>query len=285
MEFKNTCLELKPEDFKLDNTQRKHFKLMMNAGLGKLAQKKKNLKTHFVTCEEDIRKLWKADEEIIDMFALSDTLCQVNTVSSKSSNAKKSNFGYPEFVSSANPVLYSFITARTRIILHKSIMQLAKENFRIYYCDCDSIIFAGKKNLPIPLNIGSACGQFRPELSEHGKITSFTGHGRKNFRITYEEENSLEKNYLYKLSGISLKSVRAQESVSHLYADFIKNTGKSGEAKHITIPQVRRHKKKPLDTVYTAQNFSVRCDVFCQRTVNYNAKFIPTYPWGFSKCE
>ncbi len=274
MGFLNTPFELKSSDFQEDKRLRHHYKLMLNAGLGKLAQRQKQSRSFFATTEEEITKLSKdlgGNEKITNIYGISDSLCQVY---SEDTMEGKSNLGNLKSTANGNPILYAFITARTRILIHKNINLLRKHNFTVYYCDCDSIFFVGNESCTNPLDVGLAFGQFRAELKEEQNIQSFVAHGRKNFKLTYKE--GAEDKTLFKLSGISLKSPLSKSAVNDIYSNEVEEDIGSNQK----VAQIRHVHKKKLSTTVEIQNVSVRQNVVCQRKVDYSQISKPTYPWG-----
>ncbi len=268
MGFTNTPLELKISDFETNAQLRQHFKIMLNAGLGKLAQRRKSEKSFFATSEKEVVKLYN-EENITDIFGISDSLCQLNSSKTSSASLLSSSNG--------NCILYAFITARTRILLHKNILKLIEKKFRVYYCDCDNIIFAGKTNVSLPIDIGNAFGQFRAEFGDNATLQSFVAHGRKNFKMTYKKDG--EEKSVFKLSGISLKSASAAQWAEEAYPETISPTLSKVKKQ---VPQVRHTHEKKLSTRKQRQNFEMRENVFCQRRVDYKDLSMTTYPWGFN---
>ncbi len=276
MGFTNTELELKSSDFLENKRLRQHYKLMLNAGLGKLAQRQKKSRSFFAKSEEEISTLTKEKGKgvITNIYGISDNICQVYTEDGSSD----SNLGTLKSSSNANPVLYAFITARTRITIHKNIMLLQRNSFNVYYCDCDSILFAGNKASPVPLDVGFAFGQFRSELKKDTNIQSFVAHGRKNYKLTYKD--GLETKSLFKLSGICLKSPLL--SANKIFTEEVPQKADTGTKK---IAQIRHVHKQKLSTTAEIQHISVRQDIICQRKVDYSKISRPTFPWGFRSIE
>ncbi len=278
LEFLNTPLELRETDFEQNSRLREHFKLMLNAGLGKLAQRRKTTKNFFACDAEEILKI-SNEEDIVDIFGISENLCNIST-SEKSSKASKTNLGILSESATSNPILYALITARTRILLHQNIEKLRKKNFIVYYCDCDSLIFAGPKDEPVPLDIGACFGQFRPQFGSNCSINSFISHGRKNYKISIDENG--QKSSIFKLSGLSLDSALAKEAATTNYPEFFCTQNKKVLDKQVQkVPQVRHTRSKELETTYEVKNFTMRTNVVCQRRVDYTKPSVPTYPWGY----
>ncbi len=266
MEFIGTPLELCSADFENNERLRKHFKLMLNAALGKFAQKLIKQDVHFVKSSEEINRLART-QKITAVQDLSDSLCQITTEALKESSSPY-----------ANSVLYSFITARTRIRLHKNISLLENAGHTMYYCDCDSLIFSSSKpNLPTSLDIGSSFGQFKRELGQNAKITQFVCHGRKNFKISFVKDNCTET--LFRVRGISITSVLAKKDLEKKFYSAVE-----ANAPPQKIAQVRHIQKKPsFLSESTRQDITLTQTIECQRYVDFLDKGRKTYPWGFCR--
>ncbi len=275
LQFFKTPLELKPSDFEENPRLREHFKLMLNAGLGKLAQRKKKSKNFFVSEAEEISQI-SNEEEILNIFDISDSLCHIST-SAKKSDVALSNLGILSQNENSNPILYAFITARTRILLHQNIMKLCEKNFTVYYCDCDGLFFTGKKGQPLPLDIGACFGQFRAQFGKDCSIQSFVSHGRKNYKICLLENGKVSS--IFKLSGLSLDSELAKEAASAGYTEKISPQNDSTQDQE--VPQIRHTHGSEFKTICEVQKFTMRKNVVCQRRVDYTKLSIPTYPWGY----
>ncbi len=265
MGFSGTNLELKLEDFSNDPALRKQFKIIMNSMLGKLAQEITKEKGQFVSSKKELDDLMKT-HNITNVNLTSNTFCHVNV------EAKKVN----QFNKKGNCIVYAFITARTRIFMHQHMTNLQKCGFKLFYSDCDSIIFSGKKDTSPSLPIGFAFGEFKAELGLNTVIKSFSCLGRKQFRLEYFKKETKEKEIIFKLKGISLESKIAKQEVldkfpkPHALAEAILSK------KKICIPQVRR-----IQNSYRKQLFHVTSNCSSQRKCGGD-DHLTTYPWGFT---
>ncbi len=261
MEFTNTPLELASSDFQENKQVREHVKLLLNSALGKFNQKDPEISSKFVRNSEDIDRLLAANKEIIDFNDISDHICQVQfRTNYRSKNRRK------------NPTILAFITARARIFLHKKILLLAKENFSPFYCDTDSILFAGPKEMSVPLQYSLAFGDFKHELGETANITSFQAYGRKNFSIVYENEKGSQS--IVKVCGMNLESKIVQDELTEVAKE---------KKKYPKLTQIRKVYQKEigvrLPSIHAVTLNNVKFN--CERKVEIESDNLVTKPWGY----
>lgn len=269
MGFENTNLELKVDDFSHNPDLRLQFKLILNSMLGKLAQKPSNEETTIVNSNEQLQEILKKSE-VTNINCVNEDFCEVRykQEGKKAAIDKKGNC-----------IAYAFITARTRIYLHSNLMLLHRRGFKLYYTDCDSIIFSGnQKQRDLPLPLGIAFGDFKAELGENVDIHDFSCLGRKQLQIQYAKRTqsvpSLQ--FLYKIKGLSLDSKQAQEQVKEHFptAETTKQAFQSDLK--IPVPQIRRINNKT-----TKQTFCLSTRSACQRKVVVDDQNLYTIPWGY----
>ncbi len=258
MAFENTHLHLKENDFQENSDAREHIKLLLNSALGKFNQKERKLVTKFVKNAEEIATIFQEQaDDIIDLSDLSSSVCQITLRSNCPSKNRRTN-----------PVILAFITAKARVSLHKNILQLVAANYKPFYTDTDSILFAGTNNLP-PLSFGSAFGQFKHELGQN-VIEKFQTYGRKNFSIFYAKDGEQEMHV--KVAGMTLSSKIAKEELKEL-----------ASTKNPKLCQVRNTFKNCMQT--QKRNVKKIClnnvQFRCERIVNQNSINFDTKPWGF----
>ncbi len=264
MQFSGTSLELREEDFEDNYRLRDHFKLMLNAALGKFAQKRDVQEVHFLKTNEEINRLAN-QKKIVSVNDICEDFCQINTQGQES---------YSPF---ANSVIYSFITARTRIRLHQSIEALHASGMHIYYCDCDSLLFSASYTAAPPLDIGPSFGQFKNELGRNTKISQFICHGRKNFKLSYTEEENNCKKSLFRIRGISLTSSKAKNIVENSFSPKV-----VPDLASIKIPQVRK-RSQHMQTKICRQDTCLKQNIECQRYVDFSTNSKETFPWGYER--
>ncbi len=260
MGFTGTNLQLSAEDFERCPEMREQFKIILNGMLGKLAQRPSEETLSYISSHEDLKKLAKK-AEIINIGNVSNDFCEVTIRKKEATEDTKGNC-----------IIYAFVTARARIRLHQHLMELCRTGYKLYYTDCDSIIFTGNNSQNVPLPRGLAFGDFKPELGENTKISKFVCHGRKNFQILYEKESQTKS--VVKVKGLSLQSNIAKQIVSEKFSTV--PISKDKIRKKIAVPQLRRIRNDiKHQTFYLSQNIS------CQRITESESKM--TLPWGYRK--
>ncbi len=257
-------LKLTKNDFKENQEIRDHIKILLNSALGKFNQKSHHISNKFITNSTEMEKLFQeSGENILGFNDLDENICHVVLKTTGGVKQRKTS-----------PTLLAFITAKSRILLHKSLIQLVEAGFVPYYCDTDSILFSGKKNKTPPIKFGLGFGTFKHELGERTKIREFTGYGRKNFFIRYEENDSNEQKILAKICGMTLSSKIAQDEFA-----------KKAWEKNPKFTQVRNMFLSPFSasspTIHsiTHNNINIRCE----RKICEDSKIQQTLPWGYNK--
>ena len=181
MMIENTNLELKKTDFAKDEDQRNLIKLLLNSTIGKFASRPR-VNTKFVNSKK----------EFYDVLCTEDVcLAEVRGDVAKLTVKERKKI----YSSKGSMVITAYITARTRIMLHKYAMLIANSGYSLYYTDCDSLFFSGPKNQKVPLPVGTSFGDFK---EVYKNIVSFSCVGRKRYCVTINEENKKKsvKKYL-----------------------------------------------------------------------------------------
>ena len=140
----------------------------------------------------------KENENIIDITNLDD-VCQVLLKQKEKQNRK------------GNATILAFITSYNRIYLHKKIMALVKEGFRVHYCDCNSIFFSGQSGKKINLPISHSFGDFKLEFED--KIESFRAFKRKTFYVATTNDSLSKPKKRYKICGFNLKPHEIRKNI------------------------------------------------------------------------
>ncbi len=200
----------------------------------------------------------KESDNILDVTNLED-VCQVLLKQEKKQNRK------------ANAAILAFITSYNRIYLHKNILYLLKNGFRVHYCDCDSIFFSGDAEKKMELPISHSFGDFKLEFKD--KIESFRAYKRKTFFVhtVLKNDSDLLHKKNYKICGMNLKPYEIRRKFEKVIE---KGAGE--------VPQVRRVYNKTIgkreDRI---QYYSWNGETKCQRKVLYKSRFLETVPWGY----
>ncbi len=250
---------LEPNDLK-----RRQYKGLMNSLIGKLSQKSSFPQTKYVTTPEEIDATFSnGNKKISDFLPISDDLCELVIEEETADSKRKPN-------RKTNPVLGAFVTALSRIDMHKQIMILVADGMVPMYTDTDSLVFFGPKNRAPPFKMTGNLGDFRKEYQSEAQ--SFCCIGKKNYAISFDRED--RQRPVLKVCGISFKSEASQNAVS--FEDFKNFLRDKIPPK---IPQHRLYKKR-----------SSVCDkivaVKLATTLNYNRVLTTspncqTLPYGY----
>ncbi len=209
--------------------------------------------------QEELDEIFqKESENIIDVTNLED-VCQVILQQKAKQNRK------------GNATILAFITSYNRIYLHKSILSLVKDGFRVHYCDCDSIFFSGESGKQVQLPISHSFGDFKLEFKD--KIESFRAFKRKTYFIATVsiEQSQTERKSNYKVCGLNLKPCEVRKTFDHVIK---KGEGKIPQVRHIFNKEAGKKEEK-------LKYFSWNTETKCQRKVLHASKFLATVPWGY----
>ncbi len=231
-------LQLEEKDITPNKEKRQVFKSFMNSLVGKFSQRSTYADTKFVATSEDIEEILNRGETIEDFTILSKNICELQTDKSSSFSSQS------KFDRKTNPVIAAFVTALSRIDMHKYIMLLPKHSCVPMYTDTDSLIFYSEKLTIPPLPISTKIGDFCKEYQEYENPEGFCSIGKKNYVISL----SPTQNPVLKVRGISFKGERSREGISFdTFYDYL--SGKTKSTK--TIPQSKVIKKKGISGIAT----------------------------------
>ena len=267
MMIENTNLELKKTDFAKDEDQRNLIKLLLNSTIGKFASRPR-VNTKFVNSKKEFYDVLCTED-----VCLAEVLGDVAKLTVKERKKIYSSKG--------SMVITAYITARTRIMLHKYVMLIANSGYSLYYTDCDSLFFSGPKNQKVPLPVGTSFGDFK---EVYKNIVSFSCVGRKRYCVTINEEN--KKKSVKKISGLALDSMMTKEEVTEeTFQDFIQGLEENEiVTKPVLQPKKRRRKNIP-EKILIPHKFSNKSLVerkALQRLPTFDTKRIITKPWGYT---
>lgn len=120
--------------------------------------------------ESELTTLFHHDGiQIDDIIPLSNKVCQVKIMPQHKKKTIRRD---------TNLVITAFVSAYSRIEMNRDIAKLINAQCTILYHDTDSLIFAQQSNQVIPLEYGSAIGQYKNQVN--GTVDSFTSLGNKN---------------------------------------------------------------------------------------------------------
>ena len=260
-----THLELKEADIQPTKLKRQMYKNFMNGTVGKFSQKPNYTNTTFVSSAQDIEDLLQQEQSINDFTVLGEDVCEVQT--------RNTNPLIP--CRKTNPVIGSFVTALSRIDMHRHIMTLKTHGFRPLYTDTDSLIFCGDSSKHVPLPISNNFGEFRKEYTNP---TAFCCIGKKNYAVSLSEEEATKKPCVLKIRGLSLKSTNAQAAVNFkTFENFLSENSKEVPV----IPQVRVTKKsKSFQISHQITHIKLATSLNFNRILT-KSPYYATLPYGY----
>jgi G:T-mismatch repair DNA endonuclease (very short patch repair protein) len=235
----NSKMKLEPPfDITLSNvtpneSKRFMFKQFANSFFGKFIQNINKPQTIFVRSQNNLEQLYfSKNSEIIDLYCLSDDICQVQIL-------KKESNSIPNLKS--NLYIGGEIVSYARQIIYEKLNLIEENGGKIFQVECDSIIFSFPIKKPLPLNIciSESLGDFKNEIE--GEILSYYSFGPKNYAITFKDKSNKIKT-VTKISGLSLKNAAFENEIPvSLFDEFLKNF-ETLQSK--CLPQLRTKKKK-----------------------------------------
>lgn len=141
------------------------YKMMMNAGIGKLAQKTTKQEYKIDTIEEInnyTKKNWEAIRGVEERILYK--------------KEEKPKIPKPYW----NPLIYSYITAKSRTYMHHYLKQVPTKN--LLYTDTDSIVFIDDNSFRLKIPQSERMGSFK---LEHKKVKAII-YGKKSYAIDEE---------------------------------------------------------------------------------------------------
>ena len=268
MNFHGTNLELQRNDIESNSHKRKLYKRFMNSCIGKFAQQKQFPETKFVRSAEEIDKILEDGEIITDFNTIGESVCRVET---EPGSEKKCN----RFDRKANPIITAFVTALSRIDMHKNIVLLVEKGFTPLYTDTDSLIFFGPTEKNIPLATSPILGDFKEEFNK--TLRSFCCIGKKNYAVTMASEKNMEETVL-KVRGLSFHSKTASNKIC--FNDFKKFLSRQSETLPV-IPQTHlKLKKNPHSVSKEVRHMRIATQLNFGRVLTKSINYT-TVPYGF----
>ncbi len=269
LQLTGTHLELTESNLSPNKQKRQMYKNFMNSTIGKFSQRPAYTTTTFVSTAEEIDNVLE-EHAINDFTVLGDDICELQTsTSTRATPCRKTN-----------PVISSFVTALSRIDMHKYIIHLAKHKYVPAYTDTDSLIFFGgpeKKDKTVPLPISPKFGDFREEYSSH-TLSGFCCIGKKNYAVSLNKKEADNHGTLLKVRGLSLKAKNAQASVNfQTFKNFLTNNSRPPPS----IPQQRLiTKSKSFEISRKVTNIKLATDLNFNRILTNSAHYT-TLPYGY----
>ncbi len=246
------------------------FKLMANSLFGKLQQRQDKMENHIFTDDDELNQfIEKHKNEVQSIECYEDILCQVSINPDK----KKINTSL-----NTNCYLGAEIVAKARIYFYKQIQKvLSIDQSTLYYIDTDCIFFSLPKDIPNPLIVSDAVGDFK---NVYDNITNFYCLGPKNYVLSYLNKN--KEKVITKVSGLNLTSFKLQNSLNpvlykYYLSSFLKHKFKSSK---VPQPRIKRLKTK-FSNKLTIEMVTFSNKLHIQRYVNNRSLKLQTFPYGY----
>ena len=240
-------LRLQANEISPNASRRKMFKEVMCAVLGKLAQVNHRNQSKIVKSQSALTSLfYSSDSQLDNIFVIGDACLAIT--SGKKKEMKVAN-------KAASMIVYAYVTAESRIYMHKAMLKLQSNKCRMIAMFNDCLYFACTLHTVIPILVGKEFYTFKHEYNP-SQIVSFLSFGVKcNTILIRNEESSFQT--IIKARGFSLKSQLIQNILSFQnISDSLKGQGV------IKLPQVRTSKKiKTLSVSETIQQYSFQCKI------------------------
>jgi hypothetical protein len=252
--------------------QKQLYKEMLNSFYGRFALHTNFTHHYFCRNLHEIERFAsKENTQIVDIFAITDDVCEIEVITPTKIKPSLSGTLY----------ITSEINALARKFIYEKSEEIEKVNGIVLSMDTDSIFFALPPGTNDPLIYSHAFGDFKTVLGDESQIESFYSLGPRNYSVTYKDLNGTEQ-HLLKVKGLSTKSSNNCDTISSdLYQNFIEKTFKS-EVDKIYIPQMRKKvekQTKKFHEILTYFNFGNEIHAkrfIVKKKVNY-----VTFPYGY----
>ena len=200
-------LHIEAKNIIFNFARRTSAKLASNSTLGKLSQAENRRISKFVCSWQELSKL-RFDSHVV-MYSVNPVTeyhCEVSYIRKDETLGAQLN---------ANVILYSMVTAKSRITMFRDYQMLLKNGCTCYYTDTDSVVLsypnrATKERVHKLLSVGGAAyGQYKQENKKEGVLLGFATLGAKNYALQYESGCTMTK-----VRGFTLKSHYSKNKLS-----------------------------------------------------------------------
>ena len=273
MKFSNDPdLRLEPHSVTVNSAQKELFKMMLNSFYGRFALHTNFTHHYFCRSLQEIeRYASQKHTQIIDLFSISDDICEIEVVAPTKIKPNLSGTLY----------ITSEINALARKFIYEKSENIESCGGIILSIDTDAIIFALPPNVKSPLTYSHAFGDFKNVLGDNSIIDSFYSLGPRNYSITYKDFTGTPQ-HLLKVKGLSTKSSNNCDIISsNVYQDFIEKQFKS-DICQIYLPQMRKKVEKQTKKFHEILTyFEFGNDIHAKRYIDKTQKNYSTYPFGY----
>ena len=256
-------LMLKPCDIEPNPGQRKMFKETMCAVLGKLAQVNHKNQSRVIKSQSGLTSLFYSEEASLDNIFVVGEAC-IAITSAKKSQTTVSN-------KAASMIIYAYVTAESRIYMHKAIRTLLLNNCRVLAIFNDCLYFVSSFHSQQPLPTGKSFFTFKHEY-DTTEIECFLSFGIKCNAILLTKQSGQNETVI-KARGFSLKTELIKNVLTFQRLGMFFDDSKLCLLK---LPQLRTRKKlKTLSAIQTVQQFKFRNNIQTENILLPDLKTLP----------
>ena len=258
-------LRLCPRDIKPDKSLRNVYKEILCSILGKMAQQNCRTQTRVLKTQSSLNSLfYSPDSKIEDVYVVGKACVAITS-------CKKNNKLLTNPYSS--PICYMYITALSRIFMHRNMILLEQRACKIIAIMNDCLYFRCPIKTQLPFQIGKHFGAFKHEYNSN-EIMCFISFGIKCNAIYLEKKGKSET--IIKARGFTLKSHFLKEKLNF---QLLLSLFNHDNPARILVPQVRT--KKVLKKMAVTQKLQISS---LTNKVKNNRILLPnlsTLPFGY----
>lgn len=253
------------------NKFRKHlFKLAANSLFGKLQQRKDKIFTKTFLDDDQLEFFIKENKSSIESVqCFEDFVCQISI---------KPDLKEIGDSLKTNCYLGSQIVANARIFFYKQILKVVESKAKLFYVDTDSIFFSLPKDVPLPIEISDATGDFK---HVYPNISDFYCLGPKNYIVAYNEEGISKISTKVRglnLNAHSLVNILQPNTYRKYLKSFLNNKPQS---KKIQQLRTRSIKKKPFTRKTKLEMVTFNNKITSCRYFKKKSSIFTTFPYGY----
>ena len=217
-------LHVTEEDFQENSQLRSFYKHLLVGVLGKFAQKNSKTETRVVRSQSSLEEVFYR-EKIQELFPCKKICILFVDKASKSS-----------INMSGNSIIYSYVTALSRIYVHKKMMCLEAVGAKIFSISNDSITFTLPHSSHNPLRESQLFGDFKNEYEPHF-LQFFLSFGVKNQIVGMSCKTHFEM--IIKARGFNLKHQNFEKFLTLPKFKKMIDSYCEGKRVMIKLPQIR----------------------------------------------
>ena len=258
--FKDSKFQFKEEDIKRNDILRHMLKNSLNKGIGHFSLSLQNAKTNKIIFQRSELESEFQKGNLIDFHEISDNAMEL-TLSRSYSNRSFLN---------SNVFIPAFVSAESRISIHKTLLEIEKNSGVPVMVNCDSILLTFPSKKPLPMQISpNIPGSFKIECMPF----SFVGLSPRFYSMLFDDEKGQISQHCC-VTGVNMSLSTFYDQFSHKeLLQKVKNQEKKFIDETISYKIKHIRKKKKVEFNYALELFKTRFG----EIGNYRL-----FPYGFS---